>query len=71
MYKRLMSPKVYSKETDLTYKTPRIKKDPRGTGSSGGGSEVPIVPPIPPSGSFLLQENSFYILTEDNFKILL
>ncbi len=71
MYKRLISPKVYSIETDLTYKTPRIKKNPTGTGSSGASGALPIVPPTPPSGSFLLTEDSFYILTEDNFKIIL
>jgi hypothetical protein len=68
MYKRLISPKVYSRETDLTYKTPKTKKNPTGTGSSGGSGATPIVPP---AGSFLLTEDSFYILTEDNFKIIL
>jgi hypothetical protein len=69
MYKTLISPKVYSREIDLTYRTPKIKKNPIGTGSSGGSTPIPPIPPI--SGSFLLLEDGFYILTEDNFKIIL
>jgi hypothetical protein len=69
MYKRLLSPKVYSRETDLTVKSPKIKKNPKGTGSSGGSGGGGI--PIPPSGFYLLLEDGSYLLLEDNFKILL
>lgn len=70
MYKRLISPKVYSIETDLTVKSPKIKKNPRGTGSSGGsgGGSIPIPPP---ETFYLLLEDGSYLLLEDNFKILL
>ena len=69
MYKRLISPKVYSIETDLTVKSPKIKKNPRGTGSSGGSGGG--VTPIPPETFYLLLEDGSYLLLEDNFKILL
>lgn len=65
MYKTLISPKVYSKETDLTYRTYKSKVNPTGTSSNGG------IKPTPPALEtfFLLQEDGFYILTENNFKI--
>lgn len=67
MYKTLISPKVYTKETDLTYRTPKPKQNPTGTGSSSGGDT-----PTPPVETyFLLMEDGFYILTQDNFKIKL
>ena len=67
MYKTLISPKVYTKETDLTYRTPKPKVNPTGSGSNGGGST-----PTPPVETFfLLLEDGFYILTQDNFKIKL
>ena len=68
MYKRLISPKVYSRETDLTYKTPKLKKNSIGTGSSVGGGGVT---PIPPETFYLLLEDGSYLLLENNFKILL
>lgn len=67
MYKTLISPKVYTKETDLTYRTPKPTTNPTGSGSGSGG-----VTPTPPIETyFLLQEDGFYILTQDNFKIKL
>ena len=67
MYKTLISPKVYTKETDLTYRTPKPKVNSTGSGSNGGGN----TPPVPIETFFLMQEDGFYILTEDNFKIIL
>lgn len=67
MYKTLISPKVYSRETDLTYKTPKVKTNPRTRSSSGGNTPVP---PTPIETFFLLLEDGFYLLTEDNNKIL-
>ncbi len=69
MYKRLISPKVYTLETDLTVKSPKIKKNPRGTGSSGGSGGSGGV--TPPETFYLLLEDGSYLLLEDNFKILL
>lgn len=68
MYKKLISPKVYSRETDLTYRTPRPKFNATSSSSSGGGNT-----PTPPISEtfFLLLEDGFRILTEDNFKIKL
>lgn len=68
MYKTLISPKVYSKETDLTYKTPKQKKENKIVSSNNGGNK-----PTPPvvETFFILLENGFYMLTEDNFKIKL
>lgn len=68
MYKTLISPQVYTKETDLTYRTPKPRVNPTGS-DSGSGGDTPTPPPI--ETYFLLQEDGFYILTQDNFKIKL
>lgn len=65
MYKTLISPKVYTKETDLTYRTPKPIKKNRSSKSSGG------ITPTPVETFYLLLENGFYLLTEDNNKIKL
>lgn len=65
MYKTLISPKVYSRETDLTYRTPKPKFNPTGSSSSGGSTPTPPAPET----FFLLLEDGFRLLTEDNFKI--
>jgi hypothetical protein len=67
MYKTLISPKVYSIETDLTYRTPKPKTNPTGSSSNGGNTPTPPAPET----FFLLQEDGFHILTQDNFKIKL
>ncbi len=67
MYKTLISPKVYTKETDLTYRTPKtIKEKVR---SKSSGSITPTPPPTPVETFYLLLENGFHLLTEDNNKI--
>lgn len=67
MYKTLISPKVYTKETNLTYKTPKEKKLKSIASSSNSGNK-----PTPIVETFLiLLENGFHMLTEDNFKIKL
>lgn len=65
MYKTLISPKVYTKETDLTYRTLNPKVNPTGSGSNGDTPTPPV------ETFFLLLEDGFYILTQDNFKIKL
>jgi len=69
MYKTLISPKVYSKETDLTYRKPKPEKNPKATGAPGSGGGSTPIPPV--NTFFLLTEEGFYLLQEDNFKILL
>lgn len=66
MYKTLISPRVYSKETDLTYRRGKPNAKSMSNSSSNGGNT-----PIQPIESFLLLENGFYLITEDNNKIIL
>lgn len=67
MYTTLISPKVYTKETDLTYRKSKTKKNPVRTGSSGssGGG----VTPTPPETFYLLTEDDFFMMTENDNNI--
>ena len=69
MYNQLISPKVYTLETDRSGRT--TKKTNRYGQSSPNPVKPSPTPPTPSVGSFLLLEDGFYMLTEDNFKIIL
>lgn len=67
MYIKLISPKVYSRESDLSDK--KSLKDKSNRANQTSPTNNPVNPTNPTETDFILLENGFYMLTQDNFKI--
>jgi hypothetical protein len=66
MVRPLISPKVYTIETDRT-----VVKSPNKHISTPLGRNRTVVIPAPVLGFYLLQENGSYLLQEDNGRLIL
>lgn len=67
MYIKLISPKVYTVESDISDRI-SVKDRTYRTGQTSP-SNNPVNPTNPTETNFILLENGFYMLTQDNFKI--